>query len=68
VNGKDIKCFFQGLKKHETMFPIVAKFSYQILKIVESEIETNRIFSLIKIHANLRKCHLQSNNSNELSF
>jgi hypothetical protein len=66
VNGKDIKCLFQ--KKHETMFPIVAIYAYQILKIVESQIETNRIFSLIKIHVNIRKCHLQSDNLNDLSF
>lgn len=36
VNGKDIKCLFQGWEMHETMFPIVANFAYQILKIVES--------------------------------
>jgi hypothetical protein len=50
------------------MFPIATNFAYQILKIVESQIETNMIFSLIIIHANLRKCHLQSNNLNNLSF
>jgi hypothetical protein len=59
---------FQGLKKHETMFPIVAIYAYQVLKIVESQIETNRIFSLITIHDNIRKCHLQSDNLNDLSF
>ncbi len=53
--------------KYETMFPIVVNFSHQILKIVESQIERNRIFSLIRIHANIRKCHLQSDNLNDLS-
>jgi hypothetical protein len=44
MNGKDIKCLFQELEKHETMFPIVANFAYEILKIIESQIETNTTF------------------------
>jgi hypothetical protein len=59
MNGKNIKCFFQGLENHETMFPIVAIFAYQILKIVRSQIEINRFFSFIRIHINMRKCHLK---------
>jgi hypothetical protein len=68
MNGKDIKCLFQELEKHETMFPIVANFAYEILMIIESQIDTNKTFFKIRIHANLRKCHLHSDNLNNLSF
>ncbi len=40
----------------------------QILGIVGSQIETNKIFSLVGILANLRKCCLQSKNLDKLIF
>ncbi len=40
----------------------------QILGIIGSQIETKIIFSLVGIFTNLRRCRLQSNNSNKIFF
>jgi hypothetical protein len=50
------------------MFPIVRFFSCQILEIIDSQIETKRIFSLIRILTNLRGCHLQLEKLEKLNF
>jgi hypothetical protein len=44
------------------MFPIVGFLVHEILSIVGSHIETKRIFLLIRILTNLRRCHLQIEN------
>ncbi len=46
------------------MFPLFAFLARQILGIVGSQIEIERIFSLVDIFTNLRRCHLhlQTNN------
>jgi hypothetical protein len=50
------------------MFPIFAFLACQILGIVGSQIEIERIFSLVDILSNLRRCHLQTNNLERLIF
>jgi hypothetical protein len=40
----------------------------KILGIVESQVEMKRIFSLNRIFSNLRKCHLQLDNLENLIF
>ncbi len=62
VDPKGIKCPLQWWGKHEAMFPIVGSLAHQILGIVASQIETQRIFSLVGIFTNLRRCHLQLEN------
>jgi hypothetical protein len=59
VNSKEIKCPFQWWTKHETIFPRVGFLTSQIVWIVGSQIETERIYSLTKIFTNLRRHHLQ---------
>jgi hypothetical protein len=66
LNVKDIKCPFQWWQKHEAMFFTIGFLAQQILEIVGSQIETKRIFSLVGILVNLRKCHLQTNNLKKL--
>jgi hypothetical protein len=50
------------------MFPIVGFCARQILGIVGSQIETERIFSLAGILTSLRRCHLQLEILDELNF
>jgi hypothetical protein len=50
------------------MFPIVGFLVRQILSIISSQIEIEKIFSLIGILTNLKRYHLQSENSNKLIF
>jgi hypothetical protein len=68
VDPKDIKCPLQWWAKHEAMFAIVGFLACQILGIVGSQIETKRIFSLAGILTNLRRCHLQLENLENLIF
>jgi hypothetical protein len=49
VNLKEIKYPLQWWEKHESRFPIVALLARQILGIVSSQIEIERIFSLVGI-------------------
>ncbi len=67
-NPQWIKCYLQWWGKHEAMFHIVDLFSLQILSIIGSKIEIKRIFFLVNILTNLRKCHLQSKFLKKLSF
>jgi hypothetical protein len=62
VDPKDIKCPLQWWGKHEAMFPIVGFLACQVLGIVRSQIETERIIFLMNILTNLTRCHLQSKN------
>jgi hypothetical protein len=61
VDYKGIKCFFQWWAKHEAMLLIVVFWACQILGIAGSQIHTKKIFSLIKILTNLKRCCLQRN-------
>jgi hypothetical protein len=48
MNAKNIKCPFEWWEKHESMFPTVGFLAYQIKKIVGSQIEIKKIYSLIR--------------------
>jgi hypothetical protein len=44
--------------KNETMFPIVDFLAHRILGIIRSQIEIEKVFSLVGIFTNLRRCCL----------
>jgi hypothetical protein len=52
--------------KHKSLFLTTAFLALQILGIVGSQIETERIFSLVGIFTNLRKCRLLPNNLDKI--
>jgi len=54
----EIECFLQWWAKYEAMFLIVGFLAWQILRLVESQIEIGRIFSLAIILTKLRNYHL----------
>jgi hypothetical protein len=58
MDVKDIKCPLQWWEKHESMFPTIDFCARQILGIVGSQIEIERIFSLARILTSFRKCCL----------
>ncbi len=68
VDSKNIKHLFQWWAKHEAMFLNVGFLTWQILKIIGSQIEIEKIFSLAWIFTNLRKCCLRSENLERLIF
>jgi hypothetical protein len=68
VDAKDIKCLLEWWGKYDSFFPIVAFLAHQILGIVKSQIEIEKIFSLANILINLRRCKLQKNNLDKLMF
>jgi hypothetical protein len=50
------------------MFPIVGFLTQHIFGIIGSQIEIERIFSLVRIFITFRKCHLQIENLEKLIF
>jgi hypothetical protein len=58
VDVKNIKCLLDWWKKHESMLPTIDFLAKQMLRIVSSQIEIERIFSLVDIFTNLKKCCL----------
>jgi hypothetical protein len=68
VDVKFINCPFQQCEKNENMFPIVDFYARQILGIVESQIEMERILFLVRILISFRRCHLQLKNLENLIF
>ncbi len=68
MDVKDIKCPLQWWEKHESMFPTSSFCAKQILGIVGSQIEIEKIFSLARILTSLRRCHLQSKFLDKLIF
>ncbi len=62
MDPKDIKSLLQWWGKYETMFPTIGFLASQILNIVGSQIKIERIFSLMRILTNQRRCHLQLDN------
>jgi hypothetical protein len=50
------------------MFPIAGFFACQSLRIIGSQIQNKRIFSLARILINLRRCRLQLQNLKKLIF
>ncbi len=55
MDAKDIKCFLEWWKKHETMFSIIGFLVKHILEIVNFQIETMNLFPLAKILTNFEK-------------
>jgi hypothetical protein len=45
MDAKHIKCHFQCWEKRESIFPTIGFLTHQILGIINSQIETERIFS-----------------------
>jgi hypothetical protein len=68
LDVKDIKCPRQWRQKHEAMFPTIRFLTQIFLGVVGSQIEVERIFSLIGIFIDLRRCHLQTENLEKLIF
>jgi hypothetical protein len=50
------------------MFPTIGFLTQQILGIIGSQVEIERIFSLVRIFTTFRKCHLQIENLEKLIF
>ncbi len=65
MDPKDIKCPLQWWGKHEAMFLTIDFLAYQILSISGSQIETKRIFSLVGIYINLRRCIVRKLRTND---
>ncbi len=63
-----MKCPFQWWEKHESVFLIVGFCAKQILGIVGSQFEMERIFSLVRIFTSHKECLLQSKNLDNLIF
>jgi len=68
VDVKDIKCPLEWWAKHESLFPTVVIFTCHIFSIIGSQIESENLFSLVGIFTNLKRCHLQLDNSNKVFF
>jgi hypothetical protein len=68
VDVKDIKNPPQWWEKHEYKFHVIGFLVKQILRIIGSQIETKRIFSLIGILTCLRRYQLQSEILDQLTF
>ncbi len=68
MDVEDMKCLSRWWEKHESMFPTIGFCARQILGIVRSQIEMERIFSLVGIFINHKECHLQSKNLDNLIF
>jgi hypothetical protein len=66
MDVKDIKCPLQWWDKHESVF-LVGFCVKQILRIIEFQIEMNKVFSLIKVLNSLKRC-LQSKNLDKMIF
>jgi hypothetical protein len=61
VDPKNIKYFLQWWGKHEAMFPTIVFFTCQILSIIGSQIEIERISFLAFILTNLKNYCSHSN-------
>jgi hypothetical protein len=59
VDAKNIKCPLEWWKKQKFVFPIVGFLVKQILRIIGFQIETEKIFSLVGILTNFKRCCLQ---------
>ncbi len=68
IVSEEFKCLLQWWAKHEAMFHVVSFLVRQILRIARSQIEIQKIFSLIGIRTNLKRCCLQSKNLKKLMF
>jgi hypothetical protein len=60
------RLFFSIVEEAWNRIPTIEFLTHQILTIMGSKIETQRIFVLVNILTNIRRCHLQSNNLEKL--
>jgi hypothetical protein len=58
VNVKEITCLLRLWEKYQMLFLIVGFLVWQILGILGSQIEIERILFSARILINLRRCHL----------
>jgi hypothetical protein len=58
ANAKNIKCPLEWWKNLNLCSQLLVFFSRQILGIIGSQNEIEKIFSLTHIFTNLKKCHL----------
>jgi len=56
------------VEKDEFKFPAIGFLTKQILRIINFQIETERIFSLARLLTSLKRCWLQSKNLDKLIF
>jgi hypothetical protein len=63
---KTSSALWSGGKNMNLCSQLLVFFSKQILRIIGSQIEIEKIFSLILILTNLKKCHLQLENLENL--
>ena len=66
VPGKSAENPLHWWKAHESQFPTVAFLARQVLGIVGSQIETERVFSIAGVLTALRRCRLGSKNLDQL--
>jgi len=62
VNVKNYKCALFWWHIYEQRWPLVGSLAQQIIGIPISQIETERIFSIVGILITPKKCQLQTNN------
>jgi hypothetical protein len=68
VDVKKITCPFKIVGEAWSDVFHIGFLVWQILNIIGSQIETERIFSLVGILTNLKRCRLQLENSKKLFF
>jgi hypothetical protein len=59
VDVNNIKCPLRWWEKHEIMFLTIGFCAKQILGIIRSQIEIERIFLLVGILISIKRCRLQ---------
>jgi len=68
IDAKDIKCPLEWWGKHESLFSIVVFLACQIFRIMGLQIEIEKVFSLVGILTNLKRCKLKIDNLDKLIF
>jgi hypothetical protein len=66
--SKTLNVHFNGGKNMRAHFFLIGSYVKQIFKIVGSQIEIEKIFSLTEIFISFRRYHLQSGNLDKLIF
>jgi hypothetical protein len=65
---KDIKCFLEWWRKHETILSTIDFLIKQILGNIGSQMEIEEFFSLVGNFTDLKRCKLQLDNGFYLIF
>ncbi len=66
MENVDFVDFLMRWVANESRFPNMGSLAQQIIGISGSQIETERIFSIIGVFTNLRRCHLGVENLDKL--